>query len=246
MKNLQHQWIFPFHKRFIRLLSCFLLASIVPWRTFNIHGNFSVHKIFLIVEKVQYIIKMFFTRSNTLIIKINALLASIWFHEEPSISIEPFHSTKGFIRLLQCSSHIPIYTFKTKGSLSMVSWRNFNIREPFHSTKGFFYSGRSKMFNPAKLAKMFFGEPKKYSSMESLWKTPFGTFKYIMGIWVLDLWSVLLCESIARTLSYTKQTNKQTKIQQMHCHLHSIKCFCYDAILICISCKSCEHLFMIS
>ncbi len=138
--------IFPFHKRFIRLLSCSLLASIVPWRTFNIHGNFSVHKIFLIVEKVQYIIKMFFTRSNTFNNK-NKCFIGIYMIPWRTFNIHrtfPFH--KSFIRLLQCSSHIPIYTFKNKGSLSMVSWRNFNIQGTFPFHKRFFYSGRSKMF----------------------------------------------------------------------------------------------------
>ncbi len=57
---------------------------------------------------------------------------------------------------------------------------------------------------------MFFGEPKKYSSMESLWKTPFGTFKYIMGIWVLDLLSVFSVNQLQGHYPIqNKQTNKQ-------------------------------------
>lgn len=39
-----------------------LLAQMVWWRTFNIHGTFPLHKRFFIMEKTFfYIIKMFFT-----------------------------------------------------------------------------------------------------------------------------------------------------------------------------------------
>ncbi len=47
-----------------------------------------------------------------------------WFHEEPSTSVEPFHSTKGFIEPSKCSSHTKRFFMNSsvKGSLENQEW----------------------------------------------------------------------------------------------------------------------------
>ncbi len=82
-----------------------LLASMVPWRTLNIHGTFPFHKKFFIVEKkVLYIIKMFFTLRNK------------WFFEE--LFTERFFEEPKMVLLWHCCENPllePVFLWLQRG-----------------------------------------------------------------------------------------------------------------------------------